>query len=414
MRTPRSTLLRAGLAVAVLAVTAASGGNEPGAPPALRLRSAAAFEPESTQDPVLAVLRVAPGAVATLRARLAADGVRVLAYLPDDALLVERAGLDASALAEVVASEPWRAELAITPELASIDGARAKLFPGGVPIVVGLARAVDLAALADRLEGLGARVSWSAPTAAVPQLGLLADPDRLPAVLDALQGDRRPGVGRPAAAACGCSTATRSGVASPGSRGQTPLFDHGLRGQGQVVGIMDTGIDIDHCVFRDTLAGLPALNGAQGRDGRPRPPQGAGGRLLLVAGLAEPRPLRLGRPRPRQPRRGQRRRRCRGRRRPRGRRRHGPGGPAGDPGWWLRGRRLRRPARPRLPGAAARASAAAGLGPGRAAAHELVGRRGELPAPQPLHRAGRRRRPLRLGASRDDGAVRRRQRRAGR
>jgi hypothetical protein len=60
----------------MLAVTAASGEIDAGAQPALRLRSAAAVEPESPQDPVLTVLRVAPGAVATLRARLAADGVR--------------------------------------------------------------------------------------------------------------------------------------------------------------------------------------------------------------------------------------------------------------------------------------------------------------------------------------------------
>lgn len=118
MQRRRSTLLWAGLAASVLVVTAASGEIEPGAQPALRLRTAAAIDPESPQDPVLTVLRVAPGAVATLRARLAADGVRVLAYLPDDALLVERAGLDASAMADVVATEPWRAELAITPELA--------------------------------------------------------------------------------------------------------------------------------------------------------------------------------------------------------------------------------------------------------------------------------------------------------
>ncbi len=65
----RSTLVGAGLAMSVLVVTAASGKIDAGAPPALRLRSAAAVELDRTQDPVLTVLRVAPGAVATLRAR---------------------------------------------------------------------------------------------------------------------------------------------------------------------------------------------------------------------------------------------------------------------------------------------------------------------------------------------------------
>lgn len=263
MQRRRSTLLWAGLAASVLVVTAASGEIEPGAQPALRLRTAAAIDPESPQDPVLTVLRVAPGAVATLRARLAADGVRVLAYLPDDALLVERAGLDASAMADVVATEPWRAELAITPELASLEPSRARLLHGGVPIVVGLARAADLAGLAGRLEGLGARVSWIAPAAAVPQLGLLADPDRLPAVLDALTttaglawADVQPPVR--------LLNADASWRCQSGLEGVRPLDDHDLRGQGQVVGIMDTGIDIDHCMFWDPLAELPALNGAAG------------------------------------------------------------------------------------------------------------------------------------------------------
>ncbi len=40
----------------------------------------------------------------------------------------------------------------------------------------------------------------------------------------------------------------------------TPIFDQGLRGEGQIIGFLDTGIDIDHCAFRDE-GGLPAING---------------------------------------------------------------------------------------------------------------------------------------------------------
>jgi len=257
-----STPVWALVVVGGLAAAATERVAEPGRAPALRLRTAAAGRLVSG-DGKLAVLRVAAFDFAAVRARLAADGIRILAYLPDDALLVERAGLDASGVAGVVAVEPWSAELAITPELASLERHRALGFPGGVPIVVGLARAEDLAGLADRLDGLGARVSWSAPSSAVPQLGLLADPDRLPAVLDALRAtgglvwaDLQPPVrllNGDAAWRC------QSGV-----EGWTPLDDHDLRGQGQVVGIMDTGIDIDHCMFWDPLAELPELNGTQG------------------------------------------------------------------------------------------------------------------------------------------------------
>jgi len=45
------------------------------------------------------------------------------------------------------------------------------------------------------------------------------------------------------------------------SAGQTtPVFTHGIFGEGQTVGIIDTGIDADMCYFRDTTRGLPPTN----------------------------------------------------------------------------------------------------------------------------------------------------------
>ncbi len=44
----------------------------------------------------------------------------------------------------------------------------------------------------------------------------------------------------------------------------TPLFDLGLYGQGQIVGVVDTGIDPDMCFFRDPSAGLPPRNECDG------------------------------------------------------------------------------------------------------------------------------------------------------
>ncbi|HSS00753.1 MAG TPA: S8 family serine peptidase [Kofleriaceae bacterium] len=40
----------------------------------------------------------------------------------------------------------------------------------------------------------------------------------------------------------------------------TPIFDHGIHGEGQVVGYIDTGIDADSCYFRDAALGLPPMN----------------------------------------------------------------------------------------------------------------------------------------------------------
>jgi hypothetical protein len=49
------------------------------------------------------------------------------------------------------------------------------------------------------------------------------------------------------------------------SGGQTtPIFGQGIFGEGQIVGIVDTGIDPDMCFFRDTSLGLPATNACNG------------------------------------------------------------------------------------------------------------------------------------------------------
>ncbi|MEA2694845.1 MAG: hypothetical protein QOJ16_4232, partial [Acidobacteriota bacterium] len=49
------------------------------------------------------------------------------------------------------------------------------------------------------------------------------------------------------------------------SAGQTtPVFTHGIFGEGQTVAIIDTGIDADMCFFRDTTKGLPPTNACNG------------------------------------------------------------------------------------------------------------------------------------------------------
>ncbi len=49
------------------------------------------------------------------------------------------------------------------------------------------------------------------------------------------------------------------------SGGQTtPIFSQGIFGEGQVIGIVDTGIDADMCWFRDPARGLPPTNACNG------------------------------------------------------------------------------------------------------------------------------------------------------
>jgi hypothetical protein len=44
----------------------------------------------------------------------------------------------------------------------------------------------------------------------------------------------------------------------------TPVFANGIYGEGQVIGVLDTGIDPDMCYFRDPALGLPPTNACNG------------------------------------------------------------------------------------------------------------------------------------------------------
>lgn len=42
--------------------------------------------------------------------------------------------------------------------------------------------------------------------------------------------------------------------------GPTPIHDHGIRGEGQIIAILDTGLDYDSCYFAETDQSAPPVN----------------------------------------------------------------------------------------------------------------------------------------------------------
>ena len=65
-----------------------------------------------------------------------------------------------------------------------------------------------------------------------------------------------------AQASSGASGQSSSSTSSTGTEGllfdhSTPIWDAGLRGQGQVVAVSDTGLDADHCFFDDPTQDVP-------------------------------------------------------------------------------------------------------------------------------------------------------------
>ncbi len=215
--------------------------------------------------PELRVLVVDVGVAGEVRGVLAETGAKIVAYLAPQEWLVAGDGAVLSAISGVVSVRRWR----------SADGvhalaARSKNTESDVVLVVAaLAPGMAVEPLGDRLETMGVRVSWTDETARpVPQLGLRVPRARLAALVEQLEAT--PGLvwAEPQAPVrllnSGSVWRCQSGV-----RERTPIFEHGLRGEGQVIGIMDTGLDVDDCRFNDSTAGLPALNQTTGTEVNP-------------------------------------------------------------------------------------------------------------------------------------------------
>ncbi len=160
---------------------------------------------------------------------------------------------------EKVGNRRWSIDEAVHPNLASLsEDAAAARFVDGVPVVVGLVDATGVDADVEAFARY-AEIAWVVTEGPLREVGLRVAPDaldRVRAVLDTsprlvfaeLQGGARLRNDR---------SAWRCQSGEPGS---TPVFDRGLHGEGQVIGIMDTGVDPDHCHFDDPTVGTPVVN----------------------------------------------------------------------------------------------------------------------------------------------------------
>ncbi len=243
-----------------LALASAAGLQAAGPPGPLRL---AVPTPERVADPTETgprVLRVEPGASARVAARVEAAGGRVLAVLADDALLVDGRF---EAVGAVGDSLHWSGRQALLPALAGLSQAEALRFASGVPVVAAFSRPDQLAAARAGLEAAGAGVVWSDERSRLAELGMRIPPSALDdarrALLEAdglvwtdlVSGARL----RNNASIWRCQS---------GIPGLVPLSDAGLDGAGEVIAVIDTGLDADHCMFSDRVFGLPAVNGRDG------------------------------------------------------------------------------------------------------------------------------------------------------
>jgi hypothetical protein len=214
-----------------------------------------------------------PGPVTAHQIQALRDAsLRVYSYLPDYAFLVKMpAGSDAkSVLSSLGASwsGPFHPAYKIAPEIARIDGVRAAAAkaPASQPVMVHILPDADLGEVVRTMKGFGVHgVAGLRRGAAFSRVRLLLTPAEIAALREPLAGV--PSVfwieleGRRTLLNDTTVWVGQSGL----SGGQTtPIFSQGIYGEGQVVGIIDTGIDPDMCWFRDTSLGLPPTNACNG------------------------------------------------------------------------------------------------------------------------------------------------------
>lgn len=237
------------------------------------LAGAIVAQPVSSQDiettsanPASELLVVGCGERALKDPRLSVEaaGATVLAHLGPCRWLVSGDGaaiLDTSGVGTI---RPWRSAEAVSPELRGLVASAKAIGSEEVLVTVALAPETPTDSLMARVEEIGAAVSWSDhSTNVTPQLGLRVPRNRLAALIEELEQTRNLVWAEPQAPVR-LLNHTSVWRCQSGESGVTPIFDRGLRGEGQVIGIMDSGLDVDDCRFDDPVVGLPAVNQADG------------------------------------------------------------------------------------------------------------------------------------------------------
>lgn len=216
-----------------------------------------------------------PGRVSARELRALTDaGAEISTYLPENAFLVRLPAVgDREALLRMVGARwagPWHPgykvgrgvrELSATDTAATERGSTTRrqlmvqVFPDA-----SVAEVVESL----RLLGVPGIVGWR-DNAFFPRIRLLLDADQIARHVDAIA--RLDGVFfvdlEPRRALLNDTTIWVGQSGLDGGQA-TPVSDHGVLGQGQIVAVFDTGLDPNMCFFRDGVLGLPAINACNG------------------------------------------------------------------------------------------------------------------------------------------------------
>jgi hypothetical protein len=260
--------LLAGLALAEPA--ARQAGQAPNADPTLRLRTGevnaatltnllrqegVAFAPDTRY-----VITLAEPLTEDQRAAISVAGVRLVEYVPDNAFVADLSHTTAAELSTLAFVRGVYAPLPawkIDPELGNrqyIAAERLALAQQGkVKALVTLYPGIDAAAIGQSLAALGDVQFKNLGTDGRADVLAVTMPRTRAADLAALPGVQMIEDSPEYA----LRNSTVRWIVQSNITNSTPLWNKGLHGEGQIVGHIDGGIDINHCSFSDPTNNTP-------------------------------------------------------------------------------------------------------------------------------------------------------------
>jgi subtilisin family serine protease len=215
---------------------------------------------EAMPDADVQLIKFAGPVTRAQRERLEREAAQVFTYLPHDAFLIRVDPDRAAALiasTEAAWSAPWLPDFKLSPEIRETRADDRKVYS----VMIHLFPDTDVGAAVRQIESLaGRRVEASTDKTRFARARLLLSGAEITSLRRPLA--EMPAVfwlEREARRVFRNSSTIWVGQSGTGGGGATPVFDHGILGADQVVGVLDTGIDIDSCYFRDPLE-TPATN----------------------------------------------------------------------------------------------------------------------------------------------------------
>jgi len=225
---------------------------------------------DSIEDEIVLVKFPGPVTARQIRA-LRAESLQVYTYLPYYAYLVRMPANRAKAsLSKMGASwsGPYHPAYKISPAIAAVEAGEAKAGrEEHRPVLLQVFPDANVREVTQKLRDLGVKgIVGSGRGTFFSKVRLLLTPSEIAAFRESMAGLREVFwielEGRRTLLNDTTVWVGQSGL----SGGQTtPIFGQGIFGEGQIVGIVDTGIDPDMCYFRDTSLGLlPPTNVCNG------------------------------------------------------------------------------------------------------------------------------------------------------